>query len=221
MPAAPTKFTSGGFTLVELLVALTIMGMVLGLLMNSMSFSMRTVDAVQSRISAIESFHQSQRALRRQLQLALPLFNRDSENPQQLDFSADMKQLDFVAPVPGLAAGGGLYRISLRIEDDPNPDGRDGRLTMRYRLYLDTFQHAANDLEANEVILLENFSRAQFSFFDTLRRDIGPWSSDWEHVERLPDLVRLSVDFGDGADSDALDLIVAIKATSPSGIGES
>ncbi len=221
MLRVPTKSTCAGFTLVELLVALTIMALVLGLLMNSMRFSLSTVDAVESRIAAIESLHQSQRALRRQLQLATPVLSVDSENPEQLDFTAGLKQLDFIAPIPGLSKGAGLYRISLRIEDDPRPDGHGGRLMMSYRMYIDAFEQNAYERESREFVLLEDFSRARFSFFDTARLSGAQWSHEWPHVDRLPGLVRLHIDRGDGSDGNALDLIVAIKTTSPSGLGQS
>jgi general secretion pathway protein J len=216
---APTeKRSNAGFTLVELLVALTIMGMVSGLLMNSISFSMKTVDAVESRIADIESFHQSQRALRRQIQLAQPILDRDSENPRQLDFGAKVNQLEFIAPLPGLGNGGGLYRISLRIENDFGTEAYGGRLTMNYRMHVDSLRHAGNDFETNEVVLLENFSHASFSYFDTLSAIGGNWASDWQHADRLPDLVRLHVVFDDDAVDDAFDLIVAIRATAPAGL---
>jgi general secretion pathway protein J len=211
------KRSNAGFTLVELLVALTIMGMVSGLMMSSISFSMKTVDTVESRIAAIESFHQSQRALRRQIQLAQPILDIDSEIPRQLDFDAKVNKLEFIAPVPGLGNGGGLYRISLRIEDDFSADGNGGRLTMSYRMNISSSRYPSNDFATNEVVLLENFSHARFSYFDTLPVVGGDWSSDWQYADRLPDLVRLNVVFDDDASDDAFDLIVAIRATAPAG----
>jgi general secretion pathway protein J len=212
---------SGGFTLVELLVALTIMGLVSGLLLNSIQFSLHTVDSVESQLDAVESMHQSQRALRRQLSLARPVLMRDSEDSRRLEFSADLKQVDFIAPVPGLAAGGGLYRVSLRVEDDPRPDGMDGRLVMSYQMYLDRFQRSTYSTDRREVVLLDHFSRAQFNFLDTMRPGGGDWSSDWPHNDRLPGLIRLSIDVADGAPPGAGDLIVEIKSTMPSGLGRS
>ena len=193
------------------------MGMVSGLLMNSISFSMKTVDAVESRIADIESFHQSQRALRRQIQLAQPVLDRESENPRQLDFDAKVDQLEFIAPLPGLGNGGGLYRISLRIKNDFGTATTGGRLTMNYRMNVDSLRDRGSRFESAEVVLLDNFSHASFSYFDTLPAIGGDWDSDWQHVDRLPDLVRLHVVFGDDAVDDAFDLIVAIRATAPAG----
>jgi prepilin-type N-terminal cleavage/methylation domain-containing protein len=215
------KDTSRGFTLVELLVAMTIMAMIAGLLSNSMRFGLRTADAVESKMSEIESFHQSQRAFRRQVQLAQPIPRLDGESGDELDFVAKAEQLEFIAPLPGLATGGGLYRISLQIEDDPRLDGSDGRLMMRYRMYLDGSDDKARDIPEGEVVLLQGFSNAQFSFGDTLRPNNGQWANEWRQRERLPDIVRLSINFGGNPDNEALDLIVAIKAPLPVRLGAS
>ena len=214
MLAATRKCFSRGFTLVELLVALTIMAIVMGLLMNSIRFSTKTADAVESKISTIESFHQSQRALKRQLQLATPVLNTDSEAPNVLDFTAKSTQLDFVAPVPGASIGAGLFRVTLRIEDDARVGGHGGRLIMSYRPYVDAFAHAANKMDSNEVVLLDNFSYARFSFFDAQRLNNNHWSNTWQLGERMPDLVRLRVDLGSEAEREVFDLVVAFKATS-------
>jgi len=221
MRALQGKARAGAFTLVELLVALTIMAIVLGLLMNSLRFSMKTVESVESGISIVESIHQSQRALRRQLQLAVPVLIIDSEGRQQVEFAAQAKRLDFLAPVPGLSIGGGLYRISLRIDDDSNSRERDGRLIMSYQVNRDTFQGVRDDVRINEVVLMENFARARFSFLDTLELTQRQWTDQWQNSERLPDLVRLSVDFGEPAGNETLDMIVAIKVTEPVVGGES
>jgi len=210
-----------GFTLVELLVALTIMAVVLGLLTNSIQFSLKTTDAVESSIASAMSLHQAQRALKRQLQMAVPIRRADIEDGESLEFSASHKELEFVAPLPGLSAGGGLYRITLRVADDVTLGGNDGRLLMSYRSFVEESEFRRSPEELPEIVLLEGLADAGFSYLDT--RQVAPtdWINDWRYGDRLPDLVRLHIDFSDSPDDDGLDLIVAIKATSAAKYGAS
>ena len=210
-----------GFTLVEMLVALTIMAVVLGLLTNSMRFSLKTTEVVESNISAVESMHQAQRALRRQLQMAVPIRRADSNDGDELEFTATQKELQFIAPLPGLAAGGGLYRITLRVENDVTIGGSDGRLMMTFNSSLDGPEPQLGPEGSQEIVLLDGFSDAGFSYLDTRRVSPGEWTNDWNHGDRLPDLVRLRVDYTGSPDDEALDMIVAIKATSPAKYGAS
>lgn len=210
---------NSGFTLVELLVALTILAMIAGLLTNSMGFSLKTSEAVEARILAVESFHQAQRAFRRQVQLAQPIVTLQGEEPQPLDFLAAAGQLDFIAPLPGLAAGGALYRISLRIDDGRSVADPGARLVMTYSLYLDGAWNKEPETAVREVVLLDGFSRAGFSYLDTLSPNGEPWVDDWRHQDRLPDLVRLSIELDADAAVDATELIVAIKAPLPVHLG--
>jgi len=213
--------TCRGFTLVELLVALTIMAVVLGLLTNSMRFSLKTADVVESNISAIASMHQVQRALRRQLQMAVPVRRAGIDYGDELEFAATQKEMQFVAPLPGLAAGGGLYRITLRVEDDAMLGGNGGKLIMTFRSSLEGPEQQQSSRESKEIVLLAGFSDAGFSYLDTRQVTPSEWTNDWQHGDRLPDLVRLRVDYAGIADDEALDLVVAIKATSPAGYGAS
>lgn len=203
-----------GFTLVELLVALTIMAMVAGLLMNSMSFSVNMAETVESGLYDVESLHQAQRAFRRQVQLARPLLRPDGPESQVLEFGATSSQLDFVAPLPGLSMGDLMYRISLQIVEPPGLPQGAGSLVMRYRPYLDGFGPDSDD-DVREAVLFEGFSSASFSYLDTLAVGAGSWSQEWRHTARLPDLVRLSIDFDGAKTDDPTEFIVAIKAPLP------
>ena len=212
----PLGIHSRGFTLVELLVALTIMAIIAGLMSSSMRFSLGAAEKVETRIESIESLHQSQRAFRRQVQLALPVPRVGDDEPLALDFAASASQLDFIAPLPGLDTGGMLYRISLRIEDAPRSEADEARVIMSYRLYLDGSRDRRQDPQTREVILMDGLSDASFSYLDTIRPNGGAWMDDWQYQERLPDLVRLSVSLDGEEAADAMNLVVAIKATLPS-----
>ena len=212
-----------GFTLVELLVALTLMAVAVGLLTNSLRFSSKTVEVVESWVAEVAAFHQSQHALRRLLQQALPVARPDSEkrdnfaDAAKLDFEAAETRLDFIAPLPGLADGPGLYRVSIRIDTG----GQRGRLLMSYQSYLGSTGSYPDEAASNELVLLQGFSDARFSFLDTRQALAADWVDNWQYEDRFPDLVRLSIQFDGVIESDAFELIMAPRVTSPARFGDS
>jgi len=203
-----------------MLVALTLTAVVLGMMTNSLRFSTKTVDVGESRIGDAAAFHQLQRALRRQLQATLPVRVIDHQDVGEfeevtaLDFSASSTELEYIAPLPGLASGPGPYRILLRIENGLNLDGRGGRLLMSYEPLRG--DPGVGDADSVERVLLENFAEAQFNFLDTRQVAAADWESNWRHSDRLPDLVKLNIRFDDVAlPNDDFEIIIALKATSP------
>ena len=206
----PVRRGSGGFTLVELLVALTVMALVMGLLTNSLQFSLKAAGAVEAEINGAVSAHQGQRAFRRQLQMAMPVRRAGSD---ELDFSASKDAVEFVSALPGLTGTDGLYHVALRIID--------GQLLMSYRSFIDTREHGEANAEPGEAVLLQGFERAQFSFLDARRVAAVEWADEWRYTDRLPDAVRLQITYGDASDTEPFDLVVAIKAPSPTAYGAS
>jgi general secretion pathway protein J len=212
--ARVSRIRSRGFTLVELLVALTITALVAGLLTNSLSFSLGTAETVEARILDMESFHQAQRAFRRQVQLALPVETTDDIDDVRMEFAANAAQLDFIAPMPGLVLGGLPHRVSMRIDE------QSGTLIMAYIPHIADSRSSGAVLEPREHVLLEGISDASFSYLDTLSLNSTAWVDEWRHTSRLPDLVRLRVTFDGQVDESPAELIVAIKAPLPVHLGD-
>ena len=201
-----------GFTLVELLVALTIVGLISGLLSNSLGFSLGTADRIEGRLQQAESLHQAKRAFRRQVQIATPLVVTSDSAESHIAFAANARELHFVAPLPGLDSGGLLHRISMNI------DGESGRLVMSYEPFLPDKRDDSADSAA--TVLIEGFSSASFDYRDTLGPGRTEWQSEWRDPSRLPDIVRLSIEFEAEGDAAPVEFIVAIKATLPNRQGE-
>lgn len=209
---------SGGFTLVELLVALSVMAIVLGLVGSSLSFSARSADSIEAGVSATEEIYLVQEALRRQMQLAQPVKRVDEAGSGRLDYAATSKSLEFVAPMPGPGGYDGFYRISLTIEEDPFADGAGGRLVMRHRIYIPAADPTAPPVDAGERIVLGGFASGDFAFLDS-RSSNADWTGNWRQTGRLPEFVRLQINWPEASGRRFPDLVVAVKAAGQ-GAGE-
>ena len=207
--------SSRGFTLVELLVALTILALMLGITMNSLSFSLQTSKSVEAAILDTEQTYLATRAFREQLQQAVPLPQTAMVGLDQLDFGGSAKVIEFVAPLRGNRAYAGLHRVRFEIEDDPSFDGNGGRLLMTYRPYAGNTA-TVNPVASDSVVVLDGFASARFDFGNVTTSTTVDWTPQWVATEQLPALVRLQVDIEGQDDRVAIpEVIVAIRATMP------
>jgi general secretion pathway protein J len=207
----------GGFTLVELLVALTILALMLGVTMNSLSFSLRTSGSVETAIADKEYTYLATRAFRDQLQQAVPLLRVSTAGLNELDFDGASNAVEFVAPLRGAHSSAGLHRVRFVIEQEPSFEDNRGRLVMHYRPYsADTTKaNVTDNVAESSVVVLDGFASARFSFSDVATSVAVDWTPQWRETMRLPDLVRLEVDYANDDDQVMIpEAVVAIRTTS-------
>jgi hypothetical protein len=185
----------------------------LGVTMNSLNFSVQTSNSVEEAILATEELHLAQRALRRQMQDAVPRLRTNMAGPDQLDFEGTAKALEFVAPLHGVPAAAGLYRIRFEIEDDSGFEGNGGRLVMYYARNAAVTPSDWTD-ESGAAVVLDGFETAEFDYSSANAQAGVEWSGEWRDPSHLPGLVRLQVGYRSGSGRIAPDMVVAVRSTS-------
>ena len=183
-----------GFTLLEILVAMTLLAMLMGLAVATLRAA---VSATRSGERLIERTNQTrtvQEFLRRQLSHAMALpFERLEDSGENRLFVADGDSLRFVAPMPGHLSRGGAHVQWLALESD----GRGKVLEFDHAQlngYDPADPKAANDRAP--VRLLDGMQDAHFEY-RTLDEngEMTDWSQMWDDPQRLPIMVRLVVEF--------------------------
>lgn len=178
-----------GFTLVELLVATAILGLVAVLMMNGMRFIGRATASAEARRDAVEGTLTSLAVLRATLGRAVPLFHK-VQGRDRLVFAGEEQRLRLVTFEPDYMPGWPLvaYEYGIGLE------GRRYLLTVR-RAALDP---ALPELEALEEAppraLLAFAEEPRFTFFGRTRaRDREPsWHAAWPaEAELMPQAVRI------------------------------
>jgi len=204
--------TCRGFTLLEFLVALTILALMLGMTLNSLNFSVQTSNSVETAILATEQVHLAQRALRRQIQQAVPLMQRTEPGLGRLDFAGQNKALEFVAPLSGVGSFAGLHRIRFDIEDDTGFESDRGRIVMYYARDASVDgPHWTNT--GGAIVVMDGFASAEFEYSSGTAAAGVDWVREWRDPARLPGLVRVHVEYPDGSERMAPDLVIAIRST--------
>lgn len=205
-----------GFTLVELVIALSILGVLSLLLVNGLRLATRTWDAVEQRTTAAHQGHLTLIFLQRQIELAQPLrLSRDAE-PKHISFVGQRHALRFVAPLPGHLGAGGMYWFTLGLVDG----GAGKRLVLAYRLFQreDWERFGASDVE--QAVLMEGLQDLQFEYLEPATAEApARWISDWEAQDRLPRLIRVQITNISGSSGPWQEFFVAPKlATNQPGV---
>lgn len=181
-----------GFTLLELLISLTILALFVPILFGGFSFGARVWERTeqaqnQQGLVVVRTF------LKRQLQsAALPMMSAFYGGLAKT-FSGQENELLFVASLPQSAGtlGRGLYVLKIRTSQDGLKS-----LNVLWRPEFTSAENSGHIYEATEVTLIENVKRLSISYFGfshSSQSDV--WSPSWSDGDRLPQLVRIAIDF--------------------------
>jgi general secretion pathway protein J len=195
--------SSAGFTLVELLVALSLFS----LLSVALFGSIRVGTAAWSRATtyADESDHglHAQDLLRHLIENAYPLYLPDNANSGHVDFAGSATALSFLSGAPMALGKGGRSRISLAVE--PHGERIDLLLEAKPELAV-----VNDEAEKARKPLLTGASAVAFSYFGKTPADrSAAWHDDWANRAELPRLIRIEAHFQANDEHDWPDLIVA------------
>lgn len=212
-----------GFTLLELLVAMTVLGVLTGLLASGLSFGTRIWERERNQLDATSELQLVQDVLRRMLTQALPLSTpSETARTEESPFVGSSNAIEFLGPPPAQSLAGGVYAYRLLTRADP--EGM--RLVLEWRLRPPqgtkvrtkvtnaTLGERERLLGEHEVILLDAVSNAEFSFFGASEdNSTTTWRNDWHDATKLPQLVRLKINFRPGDRRIWPDLLVAPRIT--------
>ena len=107
-----------GFTLLELLIALALLGLISALLYGSLSLSANSWDRGEQKVEQVTDMRLTEEMLRQTLSAQHPLrFHKVVDQP--LYFAGGTDSLSFAAALPGRAGGGMFYfRVAITPNDD-------------------------------------------------------------------------------------------------------
>ena len=197
---------TGGFTLLELLVAMTLLALLAGLLFGGLSFGVRVWEKGDAELEKLAELQIAQGLIRRAIGRTLISKVSDGESEDAAIFEGTAGGLRLIGPAPAQSLPGGLYRLSLRGDD---LQGKR-RLVMTWRLVGPDDKEPHADEDENLVVLVDNVADVTFAYFGADNEDgESQWQDRWEGMFGLPRLVRIDVTFGDGDARVWPELIVA------------
>lgn len=213
------RHPAAGFTLVELLLAITLMSILLGLTYSGLRAATRASERGEQILAAAGELRATHQFIRRQLNQMLPLAFAETEDEQavRIVFEGDARHIQYVAPMPGYLGSGGPQVQLVEVVS-----GDDGEFLIQFShaLLQDFTEDRLRDRDP--VILLEGVSSAAFEFLGRDQEgELTGWSANWEQLDQLPVAVRLDVEFTEGLNLHWPDLAAGVRVDEQSlqGVG--
>ena len=212
---------TAGFTLVELLLAITLMSILLGLTYTGLRAATRSSLRGEVLLAAGGELRASHQFIRRQLNQMLPLAfaETDDANAIRIIFEGDANRIQYVAPMPGYLGTGGpqVQRIEV-------VNGDDGEMVIQFSHALLQGFEEDRLYDREPVVLLEGVSSAGFEFLaEDEEGELIGWTTSWDQQDTLPVAVRLDLEFTEELNMQWPDLAAGVRvdeqAVSASGAG--
>jgi general secretion pathway protein J len=182
---------SAGFTLIELVLAMALLGAMMVLLYSGLAFSLRSWDAGEANGRRTADRRIGEHFLRRELAELFPMRFKDPMSVK-VAFLGEANKLKFVSSRPAGITQGGLSLVGVEVEGGAAP--RERHLVMRRAMPDDDAKDFGPLDRAERVVLLQDVESVQFDYFGTENDFTEPkWYSAWPYTERIPRLVRMRI----------------------------
>jgi general secretion pathway protein J len=187
-----TASCAGGFTLLELTIALVLLALLSAVLFGSLRLAGRSTDRGEKSAEAAASMRLAEEFLRTNLEGQRPQRMRKiAELP--LLFSGSATELRYAADMPARVAGGGIwyFRIYVRADDADSP-------LVLERMVPDITADVMPDFDqAERSVLATGIETLKIGYFGR-EPDAGvgaesKWQDRWSDKQRLPTLIRIDV----------------------------
>ena len=202
-----------GFTLVELLLAITLMSILLGLTYSGLRAATRSSERGEKMLAASGEMRAAHQFMRRQLNQMLPLpfavtdGGQEQEQELRIVFEGDARHIQYVASMPGyLGTGGPQVQLVELVHDD------EGKVVIQfYHTLLQGFEQGYL-FERDPVILLEGVDSGGFEFLGKDEDgELTGWMMNWDQPGILPVAVRLNLEFSEDFNLRWPDLVAGVK----------
>jgi general secretion pathway protein J len=186
---------AAGFTLVEVVLAMVLVGAILLLVYNGLSFALRSWDAGDANGRRVAERRLAENFLRRELSELFPMRFKDSMQVK-MAFEGSADRLRFVSARPPGIQMGGLSLVGIEVRDDRERRTRD--LVMVRAMPDDAATDFGPLEKAESHLLLAGVDQVEFAYFGAENEFVEPkWHDSWQYP-KVPYLVRMRVRAQDG-----------------------
>lgn len=178
-----------GFTLIEVLIAMTLLSIMIVLLFGSLKICAESWEKGEKKITEVNDVAAVINFFQRHLSMAKPLWNDFNKDERVFSFQGEKQSLQFVSAFPASARRAGLQLFSVELLSE----NREQRI----KVTLVPFYPAAEGkewLKEEEILIrrVKGFSLAYFGSEDG--QTDARWQDEWVQRDRQPALVKIKID---------------------------
>jgi general secretion pathway protein J len=198
------RAAEGGFTLLETLIAVALLGLTVTLLLGGVQLGTRVLDSAGRRTDQGAELAAAAEFLRSRLAEAQPVTAKPRPDAKpKVVFDGRRDALALVRLASPYQAQGGYQRLTLGLDRDPGIPA----LVAGAGPYREAPDGEA-EAPARRSVLLADVATVEFAYFGRDAANRPPaWHQEWREQPDLPSLVRLRIAFRDGRQPP--DLLVA------------
>ncbi|MEQ1528053.1 MAG: prepilin-type N-terminal cleavage/methylation domain-containing protein [Methylococcales bacterium] len=187
--------TAPGFTLIEVLIAMTLLSVMVVLLFASLRICGQSWEQGEDKIAEVNDVAAVYNFFQQHLAAAKPVINDFAEeNVGSFAFQGEAQSLSFVSALPASVGRDGLQQFSLQFLQKDNDQ--------YIKVVLTPFFPVAEGEQwrKDDAILIKHVSNFELSYFgseDGISE--GAWMSEWLDKEVQPQLVKIKIDLDNGS----------------------
>jgi len=188
------RSNEAGFTFLELLVAIAILGGLSLIMAGGLTFGIRGWRNEQLQAESTERTSALRSALARLVEHAVPAFASTDRRDETVAFTGDRDRLNLVGLLPEALGGDvlGLQSLGLRANNS------DTQLVFDWRVDLPSSDQDV--LPAVETVLENDVRGLELRYWGKLDGETDPsWHDQWHNQTRLPEGIHIEVTQTDGA----------------------
>lgn len=193
MRSGSARRRQGGFTLLEALVALTLLALMLAVLGGSIRFASQSRETAAARIDSMDNMRIAQDFLRQTLAQAHPKrWAKAVGRPYVLRGERD--EVSLAAPLTARVGVGGLFLLKFSLVDTGNRSSKAKNLVVSRIFPEPDAQEMPDFSNAETTVLAENIAELEFQYLGRDNPNSDPiWQDDWREGGRMPEAIRVRV----------------------------
>ncbi len=209
-PCNGTEKKAQGFTLLEVLIAMSLLGIMVVLLFASLKTCAESWERGEAKIAAVNEVAVVYQFFKRHLALAVPLTNDFDPENITFAFQGEQHALKFVSAFPASAAKSGLQLFSLQRLDDEQGHYLQVTLTP----FVTPQQGSA--LPHEDVTLIDHVKDISLVYFgNNPNSGEADWQNDWLERDSLPRLIKITIELDNGTEWP--EMVIGLKVNGSQG----